>query len=103
MGNMDAAPLLFGGDWTSAKLQVLAAYLKSYTTALKNQPFTTGYIDAFAGSGYRDARRKDSNESSSQGLLFPDLAEPEPQDLLEGSASTCTEDGKATLRQVHFH
>ena len=86
MGNTNAAPLLFGGDWTSAKLQVLAAYLKRYTTVLKNQPFTTEYIDAFAGSGYRDARRKDSNESSSQGLLFPALAEPESQALLEGSA-----------------
>ena len=86
MGNTNAAPLQFGGDWTSAKLQVLAAYLESYTTALKNQPFRTGYIDAFAGSGYRDARRNDSNESASQGLLFPDLAEAEPQALLEGSA-----------------
>ena len=91
MGNTDVAPLRFGGDWTSAKLRVLAAYLKSYTTALKNQPsadhpFKKGYIDAFAGSGYRDARREDSNESSSQGLLFPDLAEAEPQGLLDGSA-----------------
>ena len=91
MGNTDAASLRFGGDWTSAKLEVLSAYLTSYTTALKNKPsaarpFKTGYIDAFAGSGYRDARRKDSNKSSSQGLLFPDLAKAEPQALLEGSA-----------------
>ncbi len=91
MGNTDATPLQFGGDWTSAKLQVLFEYLESYTTALKNKPsaarpFKKGYIDAFAGSGYRDAKREDSSEFSSQGLLFPDLAEPEPQALLEGSA-----------------
>ena len=43
----------FGGDWTSSKLAILGEYLKSYTTTLKNQPFRTAYIDAFAGTGYR--------------------------------------------------
>ncbi len=91
MENTHATPPRFGGDWTSTKLQVLAGYLESYTTALQNKPsaarpFKTAYIDAFAGSGYRDARRKDSNEPLSQGLLFPDLAKKEPQALLEGSA-----------------
>jgi len=28
----------FGGDWTTAKLDVLAKYLASYTTALKDKP-----------------------------------------------------------------
>jgi hypothetical protein len=28
----------FGGDWTTAKLEVLAGYLSSYTTALKDKP-----------------------------------------------------------------
>jgi hypothetical protein len=51
----------FGGDWTTAKLDVIASYLESYTTALKDKPskeypFVKGYIDAFAGTGYRDAR-----------------------------------------------
>lgn len=75
----------FGGDWTGAKLDVLASYLSRYTTALKNQPFVKGYIDAFAGTGYRTAR-KDRSEASSQELLFPDLAAAEPQGLLDGSA-----------------
>lgn len=80
----------FGGDWTTAKLDVLAKYLSSYTTALKDKPtkehpFRKGYIDAFAGTGYRDARREDGGESS-QALLLPDLAEKEPQELLDGSA-----------------
>jgi len=77
----------FGGSWTTAKLDVLANYLKRYTTVLKDQPFVTGYIDAFAGTGYRDARRDEDDSAASQGsLAFPDLAEQEPQELLDGSA-----------------
>ena len=86
MGKIDSKALRFGGDWTSAKLEVLAKYLNAYTNVLKKTHFTTKYIDAFAGSGYRDACREGSDASSSQGLLFPDLAEPGPQSLLEGSA-----------------
>lgn len=78
----------FGGDWTTAKLKVLAGYLSGYTTALKNKPtperpFRKGYIDAFAGTGYRDARHGNEPES---GLLFSNLSENEPQELLDGSA-----------------
>lgn len=76
----------FGGEWTTRKLEVLAGYLQGYTTALKNQPFRTAFIDAFAGSGYRDAKRDDDSGDSAQSLLFPDLAENEPQSLLDGSA-----------------
>lgn len=81
----------FGGDWTTAKLTVLQAYLQSYTTALKDKPqkdspFRKGYIDAFAGTGYRDARREDESGVSTQELLFPDLADNDPQGLLDGSA-----------------
>jgi len=71
----------FGGDWTTTKLDILRRYLESYTTALKNQPFKKGYIDAFAGTGYRTTRAGDQ-----EGLLFPDLADEAPQKLLEGSA-----------------
>jgi three-Cys-motif partner protein len=73
----------FGGDWTEKKLDVLAKYLVSYTTALKDQPFRKAYIDAFAGTGYRTLRY---DESKSENLLFPDLAETAPQALLDGSA-----------------
>jgi len=45
-----------------------------------------GYIDAFAGTGYRDVRRDDRTVDGSQALLLPDLAEAEPQSLLDGSA-----------------
>jgi three-Cys-motif partner protein len=81
----------FGGEWTDAKLGVIANYLSSYTTALKDKPtkehpFRKGYIDAFAGTGYRDARREDGADESTQALLFPDLAAQEAQALLDGSA-----------------
>ena len=65
----------FGGTWTDQKLNVLEGYLTAYTTALQRAKFTKGYIDAFAGSGYRDAKRD-----------VPDLTENEPQELLDGSA-----------------
>lgn len=78
----------FGGDWTSTKLAVLEKYLTAYTTALKDKPssersFRKAYIDAFAGTGYRTLRR---DEDTSKNLLFPDLADSAPQELLDGSA-----------------
>jgi len=74
---------MFGGDWTELKLAMLRKYLSRYTTALKNKPFELVYIDAFAGTGYREVRGGEED----QGLLFPDLADQEPQSFLEGSAS----------------
>lgn len=64
---------------------MLAGYLQGYTTALKKTPFQKLYIDAFAGTGYRDTRRE-NEEDSPQNPLFPDMAEPEPQSFLDGSA-----------------
>lgn len=80
---------VFGGDWTTQKLQVLSKYLKSYTTALKDKPnsdrpFRKAFIDAFAGTGYRSSRG--ALESVGQDDLFPELAAPDPQRLLDGSA-----------------
>ena len=75
----------FGGEWTTRKLEVLARYLRSYITVLKSTPFRKLYIDAFAGTGYRDARQSDEEETP-QSTLFPDMVEPEPQSFLDGSA-----------------
>ena len=41
----------FGGEWTIQKLHIIDEYLKTYTTALKNQKVKKIYIDGFAGSG----------------------------------------------------
>jgi three-Cys-motif partner protein len=51
---------LFGGSWTEQKLAILAEYLSRYNTALKKQRFTRIYVDAFAGTGYRQRRRAQS-------------------------------------------
>lgn len=80
---------VFGGDWTTQKLQVLSKYLESYTTALKDKPnpdrpFRKAFIDAFAGSGYRSSRG--AAGPSGQDDLFPELAAADPQALLDGSA-----------------
>jgi len=71
----------FGGDWTEKKLSMVESYLKAYTQALKNKGFNLWYIDAFAGTGYRELK---SNGIESE-LLFPELAEDPSQRLLEGS------------------
>jgi three-Cys-motif partner protein len=72
----------FGGSWTETKLEILRSYLESYSTALQKQRFTTAYIDAFAGTGYRASEQADAEGQP----LFPDLAEAAPQEFLEGSA-----------------
>lgn len=77
---------LFGGGWTEKKLETVRAYLKAYNTVLKNQSFTKIYVDAFAGTGYRQAR-KDSYDLPS---LFEELAE-EPQEFLKGSVRLALE------------
>ena len=50
----------FGGPWTVEKLDALRAYLIAYAQALKNQPFRRYYIDAFAGTGDRAAKRREA-------------------------------------------
>ena len=44
----------FGGGHTEEKLMRVAKYLNAYTTALKKQRYRLLYIDAFAGTGYRE-------------------------------------------------
>jgi three-Cys-motif partner protein len=78
---MCAGRMSFGGGWTDDKLHRLGEYLKAYVTALKHKPFELVYIDAFAGTGYRELK-----DESSGGTLFRELAEEEPQGFLDGSA-----------------
>lgn len=72
----------FGGDWTEDKLSRIKEYLQAYNTALKNQRFKREYIDAFAGTGYREVK----SEGTDEAILFPELAEPEVKRFLDGSA-----------------
>lgn len=49
----------FGGNWTEEKLRRLKKYLSAYMTIFRGNPwasrYTTYYVDAFAGTGYRAA------------------------------------------------
>lgn len=67
----------FGGNWTEEKLGRVKKYLSAYTTIMAKQPFRYAYIDAFAGTGYREA--KDVQELD--GFLFDE----ESQGFLDGS------------------
>lgn len=71
----------FGGDWTEIKLAMLKDYLAAYTKALKDKSFSKVYIDAFAGTGYREI----SAQTDSHGL-FTEQAEAEDIGFFDGSA-----------------
>jgi three-Cys-motif partner protein len=77
----------FGGDWTADKLERLRKYLSAYTRVLSKQPFNIAYIDAFAGTGYRELKNTDDPENS----FLTELADVEPQKFLEGSARIALE------------
>jgi three-Cys-motif partner protein len=87
---------LFGGDWTEQKLAILMQYLQRYNTALKNQPFTRVYVDAFAGTGYRMRRRQEYKVPD----LFEEVDEHDPQELLKGSARLALEVEPAFHRYI---
>jgi three-Cys-motif partner protein len=77
---------LFGGDWTEQKLDALNQYLRAYAKVLSNQSFSRVYIDAFAGTGYREQRLKPLvNYGSVFDEDLNDLIAAEPQRFLDGS------------------
>lgn len=71
----------FGGGWTQEKLARVSSYLSAYTSALKNMPFTLIYIDAFAGTGYRNIKIEDK-----KGFGLTDLAGEDAKAFHDGSA-----------------
>lgn len=80
------AKQIFGGDWTEEKLNRVGKYLPAYVHVLKDKGLKYAYIDAFAGTGYRELKDTESKGQESQLLLFPELAEQETQKFLDGSA-----------------
>ncbi|MBT3201242.1 MAG: three-Cys-motif partner protein TcmP [Phycisphaerales bacterium] len=73
---------LFGGGWTEQKLDMLNSYLDAWAKVMKNQSFERLYIDAFAGTGYREA----APTVPDTGFFAAELAEDEPQEFFDGSA-----------------
>lgn len=81
----------FGGDWTEEKLSKLRKYLSAYTQIFTSNPkasfFTTTYLDAFAGTGFREDNKQDDNESLA---LFGEN-DQDSQSLKKGSVSIALE------------
>ena len=79
----------FGGVWTEDKLNRLRKYLPAYTRIFKSNPkaqfFNTIYVDAFAGTGYRAAKKK------SKAPLFGDTKDEGARSFLKGSARIALE------------
>lgn len=73
----------FGGDWTETKLAALREYLVRYTAALSSQPFILEYIDAFAGTGYREQREYQHEDGTS---LFKTSGDDGTDEYFDGSA-----------------
>jgi three-Cys-motif partner protein len=75
----------FGGSWSQKKLVALEKYLKAYITIFKSNPraarLITNYVDAFAGTGYRN--REDVDRVPG---FFDEPYEKESLDLQKGSA-----------------
>lgn len=67
----------FGGAWTQRKLAVVRKYLEMYAQALKKHSFQRVYIDAFAGTGDRTEKRRES---------LPLLDLPDFESITKGSA-----------------
>jgi len=73
---------VFGGDWTEEKLNMIRKYLPAYVHVLKNKGLEYAYIDAFAGTGYRELEDIEEQDR----LLFPEFLEQETQQFMDGSA-----------------
>lgn len=74
------------GPWAREKLDALARYLDFYTKVLKNQPWRTLYLDAYAGGGRAVIRTGDRSPSRSA-ELFGDAPpiDTEARELIDGS------------------
>ncbi len=70
----------FGGEWTEKKLQCIQKYLEAYVKILSKTDFRFAYIDAFAGTGYREIKDEETGK-----ITFPEMAEDDVESLLTGS------------------
>ena len=73
----------FGGSWTEEKLKRVAKYLRAYAKIMNKMSFRFAYIDAFAGTGYRDEKK---DKSEHQISLFQKDEIKEIETFSEGSA-----------------
>ena len=88
----------FGGNWTEQKLVCVSKYLHAYTKIMSKQPFRFAYIDAFAGTGYREIE----NDEGTDEIMFPDLVSPEVTSFHDGSARNAFR-SRTTVYEIRFH
>lgn len=69
----------YGGPWSEVKLDAVEYYLQCYTKALTPKNMDLWYIDAYAGSGDREAERE-------VGGMFEGTAISTVVEVLDGSA-----------------
>jgi three-Cys-motif partner protein len=75
------------GPWAKEKLEALGRYLDFYTKVLKNQPWQTIYVDAYAGGG-RALLRAPAREAAP---LLQDQPDAELVQLISGSPRVALE------------
>jgi three-Cys-motif partner protein len=74
------------GPWAKEKLDALARYLDFYTKVLKNQPWRTIYVDAYAGGGRAVIRPEVRAQPDSPNLFGePPPIDPDARELIDGS------------------
>jgi len=78
----------FGGNWTEEKLKRVEKYLKAYATIMNKKNFRFAYIDAFAGTGYREEKK---NKTDNQIYLFQQNDIKEIETYSKGSAHIALE------------
>lgn len=77
----------WGGNWTEIKLEAFEKYVNAYLTIMNKQKVkysgwpTTVYFDGFAGSGIRESKLKENEET-----LFSDYFTNEETQLYKGAA-----------------
>lgn len=74
------------GPWAKEKLDALSRYLDFYTKVLKNQPWRTIYLDAYAGGGRAVIRPEERQQSTGPDLFgeMPPIDE-DARELIDGS------------------
>ena len=78
---------VFGGSWTEQKLNCVSKYLSAYTTIMNKQNFKFAYVDAFAGTGYRELKLDEDQKE----ILFPELISQEILNFRQGSVRNALE------------
>ena len=74
----------FGGNWTYEKLERVRKYLEAYTQIMKKRRYSYSYIDAFAGTGYFNAKEDIADEDLQ--ISLPELVTSEVKEFVDGSA-----------------